>query len=54
MRHTTQSSIHIFHYNRNFDLNDNNENIEFVDINLRFYGLCLPLLANVFITYTKK
>ncbi len=51
----TKRSIRVVEYNGDSDLNDDDEDIEFINvIDLPYNKLCLQLLANDFITRTKK
>lgn len=54
MQPTTKRSIWVVEYNGDFDSDDNNKDIEFVDLDLPCNKLSLQLLANDSITHTKK
>lgn len=54
MKSTTKQSTQIFKYNRDFHLDDNDQSVEFIDINLACNKLGLELPTNNSITHTKK
>ena len=53
MRLTLRQSTYVIDYNGNYDFDFDN-NIEFFDIDLLCNKLSIQLLANDFITHTKK
>lgn len=54
MKFTTKWFTQVVEYNKNSNLDNNNQNVKFFDINLLYNKLSLQFLANNFITHIKK
>lgn len=54
MQPTTKHSTHVVEYNKDFNSNNNDKDLEYVNIDLFYIRLNLQLLINNSIIHTKK